>query len=44
MKKCWHSWNKFVEKKIINHGLHTYTKKTKVCRKCGETRIKESVW
>lgn len=44
MKWCWHKWDKFVQKRFaVNNYDHIITKK-KVCRKCGETRVKERLW
>jgi hypothetical protein len=43
-KKCWHKWDKFKEVNLLYGGSIRHIRKTKVCRICGETRIKERAW
>lgn len=43
MKNCWHKWDIYKEKKLICGGNNSHIRKTKICRKCGEKRIKEKI-
>lgn len=44
VKFCWHRWDVYVVQNIICDGQNTHVRVTKVCRECGKTKIKETVW
>lgn len=42
-RACRHSWDVYADLTNLGHGFF-HKRKTKICRKCNERRVKEKVW
>lgn len=43
-KRCWHKWNVYKEVKLVCSGFYTHKRTTKICRICGEKKVRDKLF